>query len=114
MNSKVNERDLQDRLPEFLDRVVNKGEPCFVQRNGKDCAVIVSARQWRQREVGRQIDALGPDFRLSRNKQVRMEQLLAASQQRTLTGLEQRALKTLLRECDAILRKRTAVLERSR
>src|SRR5262249_47534403 len=103
MSIKVSLRQLQDRLPELLDHVVKTGEETVVQRGGKDCAVLVSARQWRQRRVGRQLDELGAAYRLSDAKQSRAEQLLTARQQRSLTAGEQRELTALLRECDAIV-----------
>ena len=52
-------RQLQEQLPELLDRAVEDGEECVVQRNGKDYAVIVSAREWRRRSVGRLLDGPG-------------------------------------------------------
>jgi len=83
-----------------------------VQRNGKDCAVIVSARQWRQRTAGQFLDTLGPAYRVSRKKQARIEGLLEANQERSLTSAEQRELKGLLRQCDAIMLRRASALER--
>ncbi len=69
-----------------------------MQRSGEDYAVIISAREWhRQRrreksvrsavaragggeasieEIGRRLDALGPDYRFSADKQARIEELL--------------------------------------
>jgi prevent-host-death family protein len=79
MSAKVSVHQLQDCLPELIDRVVKTGEECVVQRNGKDCAVIVSARKWRGRGIALQLDALGPAYRLARPKQARVEQLLEAS-----------------------------------
>src|SRR4029453_11004948 len=82
MSAKVSVHQLQDCLPELIDRVVKTGEECVVQRNGKDCAVIVSARKWRGRGIALQLDALGPAYRLARPKQARVEQLLEAKDKR--------------------------------
>ena len=112
MSARVSIHQLQDRLPELLDRVVKTGEEYVVQRNGKDCAVIVSARQWRRRNVALRLDALGPGFRLSRQKQARVEELLTAHQERPLDSGERQELNGLLRECDAIMLRRAAALER--
>ncbi len=112
MSIKVSVHQLQDRLPELLDQIVKTGEEYVVQRDGKDCAVIVSAQQWRRRVVGQRLDGLGAAYRLSHPKQARAEQLLAVKQQRTLTAAERRELRTLLRECDEILLRRAAALDR--
>jgi len=111
MTVKVSLHQAQHRLPELLDRVVTAGEEYVVQRNGKDCAVLVSARQWRQRTLGAQLDALGPQYRLPAKKQKRAEQLLAAKQQRSLTAAEGRELKSLLRESVVIMLRRASALE---
>src|SRR6266446_4397686 len=111
MSIKVSMHQLQDQLPELLDQVVKNGEEYIVQRDGKDCAIIVSTRQWRRRTAGKLLDDLGAAYRLSRPKQAHAEQLLAARQQRSLTVAERRELKDLLGECDAILRRRAAALE---
>lgn len=112
MSAKVSVHQLQDCLPELIDRVVRTGEECVVQRNGKDCAVIVSARKWRGHRAAIQLDALGPAYRLSSPKQARVEQLLVAKDKRPLTPAEGRELKSLLRDCDAIMLRRAAALER--
>jgi antitoxin (DNA-binding transcriptional repressor) of toxin-antitoxin stability system len=112
MPVKVSMHHLQDCLPELLDQVVKTGEEYVVQRDGKDCAVIVSARQWRRRALGQRLDALDTAYRLGGAKQARAEQLLAARLLRALTATERRELKALGRECDAILRRRAAALDR--
>jgi prevent-host-death family protein len=112
MSVRVSLHQLQDRLPELLDQVVKNGEECVVQRDGKDCAVLVSARQWRRRAAGRRLNALGPAYRLPRAEQARADKLLAAQQQRPLTPAERRELKVLLRKCDGVLRRRAEALDR--
>jgi len=112
MSVKVSLRQFQDRLPELLDQVVNTGEEYVVQRNGKDCAVLVSARQWRRHTVAERLDRLGLEYRLSREKQARAEALLAKYKQRTLSPAERRELKALLQECDAVMLRRAEALDR--
>jgi prevent-host-death family protein len=45
MSVKVSLHQLQKRLLELLDEVDKTGQEYVVQRDGKDCAVIVSARR---------------------------------------------------------------------
>ena len=111
MSVKVSMRQLQERLADMLDQVDQTGQEFVVQRDGKDCAVLVSARQWRRRKVGHELDALGAAYRLAGPRQARAEQLLQAQQQRRLTAAQRRELRTLLQECNAILRRRTAALD---
>ena len=111
MSNKVSIKQVQDHLRELLEDIANNGKEYIVQRDGKDCAVIVSVRQWRRRSVGRRLDALGDDYRLSQAKQSRAEQLLETKQQRALKPAEQRELRNLLAECQAILKRRAAALD---
>jgi antitoxin (DNA-binding transcriptional repressor) of toxin-antitoxin stability system len=111
MSSKVSVKELQERLLELLDQVVKTGEEYIVQCDGKDCAVIVNAQQWRRRTIGQRLDALGPPYRLAGAKQARMEKLLATRQRRSLTAPQRRELTALLRECDAIMLRRAAALD---
>jgi prevent-host-death family protein len=112
MSVKLSLRQFQDRLPELLDQVVNTGEEYVVQRDGKDYAVLVSARNWRRRTVAERLDRLGPGYRLSREKQARAETLLAKNKRRSLSPAERRELKALLQESDAIMLRRAAALDR--
>lgn len=112
MSVKVSWQHLQERLPELLDQAVQTGEECIVQRNGRDYAVIVSVRQWRRRTLGKQLDARGPQYRLSPEKQARAEELLARNKEGRLNAVERRELRRLLRECDAILQRRAEALDR--
>ena len=111
MSMKVTIHQLQEQLPDLLERTIQSGEECIVQRNGKDYAVIVSARTWRRRTVGRRLDALGPAYRLAAEKQTRAEELLAKNQEGQLTRAERRELDTLLRECEDIMLRRSAALD---
>jgi len=112
MSTKVTLSQLRKQLPALLDRAVERDEECIVQRNGKDYAVIISARQWRRQTVGKRLDAIGASVRLPKDKQSRAEELLEKRQQRQLTSAERRELASLLRECDTILGRRAAALDR--
>jgi hypothetical protein len=118
-----------------LERAVESGEACIIERDSGEYAVLVSAREWRQRnpeparndpppygaqdendqerrlrEIGAKLDALGPEYRLSPEKQARAEELL--SKGNTLSRAERRELRALLRECDAIMLRRAEALDR--
>src|SRR5262245_51845225 len=108
---KVSEQQLQRCLPELLDQVVKNGTECVVQRQGKDCAVIVDARQWRRRKAAERLNVLGPAYRLPAGKQARVEKLLTVNQDGSLTASQRRELQGLLRECDDILLRRARALE---
>jgi len=112
MSMKVTVRQLQEQLPDVLDRAVKDDEVCIIERNGEDYAVIVSARQWQRRTVGEQLDALGPEYRLAKEKQTRAEELLAKSKHGHLTRAERRELNGLLRECDDIMLHRAEAIDR--
>lgn len=108
---KVTAPQLQEQLPALLEHAVQSGEECIVQRHGRDYAVLVSARVWRQRTLGRRLDALGPSYRLAKGKQERVEALLAQRHERRLTSAEQRELTGLLQECDDIMLRRAEALD---
>ena len=108
---KVTVPQLQEQLPALLEHTVQSGEECIVQRHGKDYAVLVSTRAWRQRTLGRRLDALGPAYRPATEKQERVEALLAKRQERRLTSAERRELTGLLQECDDILLRRAEALD---
>ena len=112
MSVKVTVRQLQDQLPDLLDQVVKTGEEFIVERNGKDYAVIVSARQWKRRTVGKRLDTLGSAYRLAPQKQARTEELLARKKQGPLSPAQSRELNALLRECDAIMLRRAEAMDR--
>jgi antitoxin (DNA-binding transcriptional repressor) of toxin-antitoxin stability system len=112
MSVKVSFHQLQQRLPEVLDEIDKTGQEYVVQRDGKDCAVLISARRWRRRTVSESLDAFGSAYRLSRAKQARAERLLATKQERSLSVPERRELQALLRESDAILLRRAAAMDR--
>ena len=108
---KVTVPQLQEQLPTLLEQTVQSGEECIVQRQGKDYAVLVSTRVWRQRTLGRRLDALGSHYRLVKEKQERVKILLAKQQEHHLTKAERRELTALLQECDAIMLRRAEALD---
>jgi PHD/YefM family antitoxin component YafN of YafNO toxin-antitoxin module len=112
MSAKLPIRELPERVQQILDRAIRTGQECVVERNGKDYAVIVSARAWRRRTVGRLLDKQGPGLRLDSAKQLRAEQLLAKQKAHRLTRVERRSLNNLLRECDALIRRRADAMDR--
>jgi prevent-host-death family protein len=112
MSTKLTIRELQERLPEVLDQAVETGEEYVVQRNGKDYAVVVSAREWKRRTLGKSLDARGAAFRLAADKQRHAEALLAESKLRRLTSAERAELDGLLRECDEIMLNRAQAMDK--
>jgi prevent-host-death family protein len=112
MSTRLTIRELQERLPELLDQVVRTGEEYMVQRNGKDYAVVVSAREWKRRMLGKSLDARGDAYRLAPEKQKRAEVLLLESKRRRLSRSERNELNALLRECDEILVTRTKAMNK--
>lgn len=111
MSIRVNVSQLREQLPELLDRTVQAGDVCLIERDGEPYAVIVSAREWRRRTVGKRLDALGSSYRLSRQQQQRTEELLAKSKTARLTRAERRELDALLRASEEIMLRRAAALE---
>lgn len=62
--------------------------------------------------IGQQLDALGPPYRVSKEKQVRAEELLSESKGRRLTRTERRELDALLRESDRVMLRRAEAMHR--
>jgi antitoxin (DNA-binding transcriptional repressor) of toxin-antitoxin stability system len=134
MSVRVPFHQLQEQLQELLDRTVQSGEECVIQRDGEDYAVIVSAREWqrhgrtgeaapstatrgdaaddRVRAIGRQLDALGPEYRLAGEKQERLEELLDKESSTPLAPAERAELEALAAECDEIMLRRAQALPR--
>lgn len=112
MSMKVTVRQVQDQLPELMQRAVETGEACVVQQDGRDYAVIVGEREWKRRRIGTSLDSLGPAYRLTKQQQQRTEELLAENKLRRLARAEQRELDTLLQATEEVLLRRTAALNR--
>ncbi len=113
MSTRISVKQVESDLSALLDQVSRTGEEFVVQREGKDCAVIVSARQWRRRNAARQLDATESAGRLPKIHQQRVEVLLEAKKKRTLTSAERQELKDLLRESDAVMLRRAKALDAS-
>ncbi len=112
MSLKINVRQLQEQLPEVLERTVQADDVCVIERNGQPYAVLVSIREWRRQTVGKRLATLGPQYRLNATQQKRTEALLAQQNTRRLTRAEQRELHTLLQESEAIMLARAEALAR--
>jgi antitoxin (DNA-binding transcriptional repressor) of toxin-antitoxin stability system len=134
MSVRVTVHQLRDQLPELLERAVQSGQECIIQRDGEDYAVIVSAGQWlqrkerderaaptattadeeeaRSREVGQRLDTLGPEYRLPPERQARIEELLARRETTSLTPAERLELEALVAQCDEIMLRRAQALPR--
>jgi prevent-host-death family protein len=106
MTVRVSVQQLRERLHDLLDGAVNGGRPCVVRRNGKDCAVIVGAAEWRRRAAAKRLDALGDRFKLPPKAQARTEQLLATQKAGPLTPADRRELDALLRQADEVMLRR--------
>ena len=111
MSIKVSLQQAQDDLSILLEKIAATGEEFVVQRDGKDCAVIVSAKQWRRRRATERLDRLPSAQRLSSAKQARVELLLDAKKKRSLTAVERAELKSLLVESDDVMLRRAAALD---
>ncbi len=114
MSIRVNVSQLREQLPELLDRAVRDDEVCLIERNGEPYAVIVSAREWRRQTIGKRLDALGPQYRVSKEQQRRMEELLARNVAGRLTRAERRELKALLRVSEEVMLRRAGAMDRQR
>ncbi len=112
MSVKVTVRQGQAQFAELMQHAVDTGEACVIQQDGRDYAVIVGMREWKRRSLGRNLDALGPEYRLTQVQQLRTEELLEQGKQRRLTRAEQRELDALLHESEEVLTRRTAALDR--
>lgn len=112
MSMKVTVSELREHLPDILDRAVKDDQPCIIERGGETYAVIVSARQWRRSTIGKRLDALGPEYKLAKEKQARAEELLSESKRRSLTRAERRELNALLAESEAVMLHRAEAMSR--
>ena len=111
MSTRVTERKLKENLSDFLDRA-ETGEECVIRRRGKDSVVLVSATDWNMGLLGRRLDALGSDYRLSKAKQQRLETLAAKNSNGKLTKDERHEFDELLAEGDEIMARRASSLKR--
>jgi len=112
MSIRVNVSQLREQLPELLDRAVQDDEVCLIERNGEPYAVIVSIREWRRQTIGKRLDSLGPQYRLSKEQQRRMEELLARGNEGHLTRAERSELNALLRKSEEVMLRRAEAMDR--
>jgi len=113
MSIRVTVSELCEQLPELLDRTVQDDEVCLIERNGEPYAVIISAREWRRQTIGNRLDALGPQYRLTKEQQRRMEELLARGNEGRLTRAERRELNALLRTSEEVMLRRAEAMGRA-
>jgi prevent-host-death family protein len=131
MSVRVTVDQLKEQLTQLLDQTVASGEECVVQRDGEEYAVIIGAREWRKRQaqgepaepgltprqrarfrdIGRRLDALGPAYRLSHEKQQRVKELLEQAKDGPLARAEQDELNALLEESDQVMLQRAEALD---
>ena len=111
MSVRVTERQLQEKLTDLLNRA-ETGEECIVRRRGRDSVVLVSAEEWNERRLGKRIDGLGSEYRLAKEKQSRLETLMAKNSNSRLTAAERREFDALLAEGDEIMLRRASALKR--
>lgn len=60
----------------------------------------------------KQLDALGPEYRLAKEKQERAEELLGESKRRLLSRSERRELNALLRDSERVMLRRAEAMDR--
>lgn len=111
MTFRVTMHQFKESAEDHLVKAVEGGEPCVVRRNGKDYAVILNHRDWERREWGRQLDLLGPEYRVSPVQQQRAEELCEEQGRRKLTTEERRELRLLLKEFEKIMLRRAKAME---
>jgi antitoxin (DNA-binding transcriptional repressor) of toxin-antitoxin stability system len=133
MSERVSVRQLEAQLSELLERTVESGQECIIERDGEAYAVLVSAHAWEQnqrrtrlsegtldqeearaRAVGERLDALGPEYRLSPERQKRLSELLARREIAQLMPEEESELRALSAECDQIMLRRAQALHQGR
>lgn len=133
MSVRVSVDELHEQLPELLRRAAEGGEACIVQQDGKDYAVLIGVDAWertneddrvsmpptaggsraeRRREIGRVLDAMGPEYRFPAAQQARVEELLEHKD--GLSDTEREELDALLEEADAVMLRRAEALDRLR
>jgi prevent-host-death family protein len=108
MSVKVTVKQLQQHLPEIINRTVADNDVCVIEKNGQGIAVIVSLQEWKRQTVGARLDALGAEYRVAPDKQQRTEELLAKE---NLQEAEEKELEALLNEADEIMLRRARALD---
>ena len=114
MSVQATVRQFRERLDEYLTQAVEGDEPCVLRRNGRNYAVVLSHEEWESIELGRRLDALGPEYRVSPESQRRAEELLEEQGRRRLTKAERRELTRILNESDQVMLRRAKAMESAR
>lgn len=112
MSFRVTMRQIKESAEDCVVKAVEDGEPCVVRRNGKNYAVILGHEEWERWELGRQLDSLGSEYRVSPAQQKRAEVLCDEQGRRELTAEERRELRQLVKEFDKVMLRRAKALER--
>lgn len=114
MSVQASSRDVKARFEDYLTKVVEEGEPCVVQREGKNYAVLVSHDEWERREFGRHLDGMGDEYRVPPEIQRRAAELLTAQGQRRLNADERREVQQLRKVFDRVMLRRSQAMEQLR
>jgi hypothetical protein len=110
MSIKVTIRQLQEQLPDLLDRTVQSGEG-----NGHTPAAVAKDQERRLRAYQKKMERLGPDYWLPPEQQARLIELVEKEDfGETLTRAERRELRQLLKRHEQLLVKRAAALQAMR
>ncbi len=134
MSTTLSVQEAQAQLPELVARAVKDAEPCYIRRNGRTVAVLVSLREWRRRqshgdaqtasakEQERRIRAyhkkmkqLGPEYWLPSDQQARLKELIEKEDfGEPLTRAERKELRQLLKRHEQLMVKRAAAMQAMR
>lgn len=110
MSVRIAIKELQESLPDVVDRAAQGDEEFIIERNGRECAVLVSAQAWRRRTIGQRMDKRGKSFRVSSDRQARAEKLLSKGKEQLSTA-EQNELDSILAEADDVMLRRSKALD---
>ena len=135
MSTTLSVQEAQEQLPELVARAVKDAEPCYIRRNGRTVAVLVSAREWRRREQGngdahtasvkeqerrvrayqKKMKQLGPEYWLPSDQQARLKELIEKEDfGEPLTRTERKELRQLLTRAEQLMVKRAAAMQAMR
>jgi prevent-host-death family protein len=131
MSTTLSVEEAQAQLPKLVCRTEKRATPCYIQRNGRPVAVLVSVREWRRREgtesglqevaaeaherrtraYERALKQLGPDYWLDPDQQARLKELVEKEDfGGSLSALERRELSQLLRRHEQLMARRAAAM----
>jgi len=107
----ITEADLQATLPQTRRQLMERRYPKLFMTTKTGKSKTTKSKK-RRRSIGQRLDALGPQYRLSKEQQRRMEELLARSAEGRLTRAERRELNALLRMSEEVMLRRAEAMER--